>query len=464
MDPPPDATNREPQADSAPERFELSWPGKRAAARLASGPPSGILAAEPARSRQWETTCHVFVEGDNLDALKLLRAELAGQVKLIYIDPPYNTGNAFTYPDAFAPPRRTPAPPGANGDEGAHAGQRHAHWLSMLYPRLLLARPLLRPDGAIFVSIDDHEHHTLRLLLDEVFGERNFVATLVWKGRGGRQASAHLAALHEYILLYARDKSAFNAGRMPRAGDAYPRRDPRSGRHYKTRLARKWGNDSRRDDRPRLYYPVTAPDGSALYPMRSDGTPGRWRWGPARMAAALVAGDLEFIPAGESWQLYEKVYEPPAGTGAHQRYSTWLDDAGTTSDGTAELRALLGSEGKSPFTYPKPIALLRRLLRIANTSGDDLILDFFAGSGTTGHAVLQLNREDGGRRRYLLVQSPEPTGDPRYPAISDLARARLAAAADHLRATNPTPNQTSHTEGEDLGLRSYCVVASPLSN
>lgn len=444
-----------PAADD-PERFGLSWPGKRAAARLASGAPAGVLVAEPSRSREWETTRHVFVEGDNLDALKLLRAELAGQVKLIYIDPPYNTGNSFTYSDAFAVP--------VNGHGGTDTGRRHAHWLSMLYPRLLLARTLLRLDGAICVSIDDHEHHTLRLLLDEVFGERNFVATLVWKGRSGRQASAHLAALHEYILLYARDKAAFTAGRMPRTRGAYPHRDPHNGRRYKTRLARKWGNDSRRDDRPKLYYPVTAPDCSTLYPMRSDGTPGRWRWGPARMAAALAAGNLEFVRSGESWQLYEKVYEPLPGVGAHQRYSTWLDDAGTTAEGTAELRALLGGEDEPPFTYPKPTALLRRLLRIANTGGDDLILDFFAGSGTTGHAVLQLNREDGGRRRYVLVQSPEPTGDSRYPAISDLTRARLAAAADHLQAADPAPGQAPQPNAEDLGFRSYRLAVSPLSN
>ncbi|HEU5440526.1 MAG TPA: site-specific DNA-methyltransferase [Ktedonobacterales bacterium] len=455
MDTSREAADQNTDAAGAPERFGLSWPGKRAAARLASDAPSGILVAEPSRSRAWETTRHVFVEGDNLDALKLWQAELVGQVKLIYIDPPYNTGNAFTYPDAFALRHH------AKSDAGADAGQRHARWLSMLYPRLLLARTLLRSDGAIFVSIDDHEHHTLRLLLDEVFDARNFVATLVWKGRGGRQASAHLAALHEYILLYARDKSAFTAGRMPRAGDTYPQRDPRSGRRYKTRLARKWGNDSRRDDRPRLYYPVTAPDGSGLYPMRSDGTPGRWRWGLERMAAALAAGDLEFVRSGEGWQLYEKVYEPPAGTRAYQRYSTWLDDAGTTADGTAEMCALLGDEGEPPFTYPKPTALLRRLLRIADTSGDDLILDFFAGSGTTGHAVLQMNREEGGQRRYVLVQSSEPTGDPRYPAISDLTRARLAAAADHLHATNPTPNQAPHPGDEDLGFRSYRVSAPP---
>jgi adenine-specific DNA-methyltransferase len=456
----------QPQLDPAPhrpavppERYAFTWAGRREAVALAATPCRARLALEPEECVGSAPSRNLFIEGDNLDALKLLCAEYAGRVKTIYIDPPYNTGNDFIYPDRYAHPLHAylrltgQRAPGGDSPEAATEtrGRRHAAWLSMMYPRLALARTLLREDGVLFVSIDDHEAHHLRLLLDDIFGEEHFIATLPWKGRGGRQASAHLAVHHEYVLLYARDRAAFVPGGMPRLGGAYPRRDPQSGRRYQRRLARKWGSSSRRQDRPHLFYPITAPDGSTVYPHLASGEDGRWRWSEERMRREQAAGHVEFVRDGGGWQVYEKVYKPPAGETAYQKFTTWLDDVGSTASGTDDLQALF--DGAAPFDYPKPVALIRRLLQIAGTGGPEetLILDFFAGSGTTAQAVLEQNRADGGRRRFLLVQAPEPTRDSRYPTIAAIARERIRRVLiRHARDGAAGAN-------EDLGLRALRV-------
>ena len=252
----------------------------------------------------------------------------------------------------------------------------------------------------------------LKKLCNEVFGEENFVANINWKGRGGRQDSKYYAVIHEYILCYAKNIDNFVAGEEIKSGDVFPKFDEEKQRYYKTQLLRKWGSNSRREDRPNLFYPINAPDGSEVYPIiyvKSDSnisTPkkieGRWRWGKNTMKEALNNGMVDFIKQDDgSWLPYEKIYAPKEGEEKTKKYVTWIDDIG---NGTEDIKKLFGS---SVFDYSKAIKLITRFMNMAGVENTDIILDFFSGSATTAHAVMQLNAEDGGNRQFIMVQLPE---------------------------------------------------------
>lgn len=341
-------------------------------------PGEAFLRPCPEAGRFARGTRNLCIEGDNLDVLGLLQETHAGAVKLVYADPPYNTGNAFVYRDRL--PRRR-----------GRAADPHAAWLEMMRPRLLLARGLLRDDGAVFISIDDHEAAELRRLCADIFGERNFIAQLCWKRRGGRQDSRHFAVNHEYVLCFARNIDSFVAGRAPAVG----------GRRGGLRLLRKWGANSRREDRPNLHYAITDPDGGEHWPVLPDGSPGCWRWSRETMAAALAEGRVEFRRRKGAWTAYERV--PDGGPeGRTRRFPTWLEGVG---GGAESLRELFGG---AVFDYPKSPELMCLLLDMANVGGDDVVLDIFAGSATTAHAVMLRNARDGGRRRFVMIQRPDP--------------------------------------------------------
>jgi len=325
---------------------------------------------------------NLIIKGNNLLALHSLKKRFAGKVKLIYIDPPYNTGkeaDEFKYNDRF----------------------NHSSWLTFTKSRFEIAKELLREDGVIFISIDDNEQAYLKVLCDEVFGRENFIASMPWKGRGGRQDSLFIANIHEYILFFVKNNKKFTAGEKKKTDEKFPYFDEDKKLHYKRQLVRKWGSHSRREERPNLYYPIKAPDGQDVYPKLPDGTDGCWRWSKEKMKIEIGKGNIEFVKENNGWIVYQKLYEPIEGEVRTQKYTTWLDDVGTTSDGTKEVEDLFG---KKIFRYPKPPSLIKRLLEMGNAKNNDIVLDFFSGSGTTAQAVLELNKEDGGNRQFILCE------------------------------------------------------------
>lgn len=445
--------------ETGKEQYELTWAGKQQAKRIAAEPVVGrTLKYIPEESKNADTTENLYIEGDNLEVLKLLQNGYMGKIKMIYIDPPYNTGKDFVYRDNFAvSARESEQAEGRIGDDGERfvvnsnsSARYHANWLSMMYPRLRLAVNLLRDDGVIFISIDDNEVHNLRKICDEIFGEENFVAQINWKGRGGRQDSKYYAVIHEYIFCYTKNIDNFVAGEEIKSGDVYPKYDKIKGRYYKTQLLRKWGSNSRKEDRPNLFYPIKAPDGSDVYPMLAPltdeqkqlfpntGNEGCWRWGVSIMEKALREGRIEFVKRNNNtWIPYEKMYAPLPGEEKTKKYVTWIDDV---SNGTAEIKELFIS---TAFDYAKSTELIKRFINMANTENDDIILDFFSGSATTAHAVMQLNAEDGGNRKFIMVQLPEPCKEDSeaakagYKTICEIGKERIRRAGEKIKADHP---------------------------
>ncbi len=374
----------------------------------------------------------------------------------VLIDPPYNTGNDFIYADGFTHSQQEENEQMGMYDENENHlfknsntnGRYHSDWCSMICSRLMLARNLLSNDGVIFISIDDNENDNLRKICDEILGEANFVAIINWKGRGGRQDSKYYAAVHEYILCYAKNKQFFCAGEEIKSGDVYPKFDKDKKRYYKTQLLRKWGSNSRREDRPNLFYPIIAPDGTEVYPIvvvKDKQSPsncekfeGRWRHGASTMQNNIENGMIEFVKQDDgSWIPYEKIYAPLAGEEKTKKYTTWIDES---NDGAKEVKSIFGM---SPFDYPKNTSLICKFLKMANVEYDDIVLDFFSGSATTAHAVMQLNAEDGGNRKYIMVQLPEKTDEKSeayktgYKNICEIGKERIRRAAKKIAEENP---------------------------
>ena len=463
--------------DGNEERYQFTWPDKKKSVLLANAPINKTL--RPVRedetvpsgadsegkpycstgSVDFDTTENLYIEGDNLEVLKLLQETYLGKIKMIYIDPPYNTGNDFVYNDEFGIGNEEWNGISGNYDADGNQlvgaleknteanGRFHTDWLNMIYPRLKLAKDLLRDDGVIFISIDDNEVENLKKVCGEVFGEGNFVAIINWKGRGGRQDSKYYAAVHEYILCYAKQREYFVAGEEIKSGDVYPKYDNEKGRYYKTQLLRKWGSNSRREDRPNLFYPITAPDGTEVYPVvavRDSQRPsicekidGRWRHGASTMEKNIKNGLVEFVKQDDgTWIPYEKIFAPLEGEEKTKKYTTWIDE---TNDGAKGIKDLFGS---TVFDYPKSPNLLVRFLKMAGVESGDIILDFFSGSATTAHAVMQLNAEDGGHRKFIMVQLPEKTDEKSeaykagYQNICEIGKERIRRAGTKINNEN----------------------------
>jgi len=251
----------------------------------------------------------------------------------------------------------------------------NSSWLTFMRNRLEVARELLREDGVIFISIDDNEQAYLKVLCDEIFDRENFIASMPWKGRGGRQDSLFVANIHEYILFFVKNSKKFLAGEMRKTDERFPYFDENKKLHYKRQLARKWGSHSKREDRPNLYYSIKAPDGSDVYPKLNDGSDGCWRWSKKKMEEEIKKGNIEFVKENNEWIVYQKIYEPVGDELRTKKFTTWLDDVGTTAEGTKEVVNLFG---RKMFNYPKPPSLIKRLLQIGNVQDKDLVLDFFS--------------------------------------------------------------------------------------
>lgn len=447
----------------AEEKYGLNWHGKRRARQLALTPSTGTLRPCPEESVDWETTRNLMIEGDNLEVLKLLQKSYAGKVKLIYIDPPYNTGKDFVYPDNFQDNIKNYLElTGQTGEGGKKlssnteaSGRFHTDWLNMMYPRLKLARNLLQEDGLVFVSIDDSESENIRRVLSEVFGEENFVGCLVWQKKvSPSNDSQFFSNDHEYIIAYAKVKRPGVVSRLERTEEhnkyyTNPDNDPRGVWNSTAATCNK-----NYIERPNLYYAIPHPvSGEEVWPRKEA----VWALSKERMMGLLADKGLYWGADGNSKAPRIKNFLSEARK-VVPRSVLLYKDVGHTQSATNEYRALLP---EVEFDYPKPSSLIQHLIGLASNGIDTdfTVLDFFAGSGTTGQAVMQTNLNDGGSRKYILVQLPEKLEvtsqayGAGYRAISDITKERLRRAGKKIRKENPL-------FAGDLGFRVFKLASS----
>jgi adenine-specific DNA-methyltransferase len=459
------------------ERYGLSWAGKSEAYKVLQQQTTTTLIPEPEQSVDWDNAQHVFIEGENLEVLKLLQKSYFGQVKMIYIDPPYNTGSdSFIYPDKFSETKEEYLQRiGDKNDEGymlrqgafrpnrKESGQYHSNWLNMMLPRLHLAWNLLREDGVIFISIDDHEVANLKLLMDNLFGESNFVCQFVREAIKGGSQSKHVRETHDYVLVYAKqldeleflgfEKEALNLNL-----------EDEHGAYAKGRELNKWGAGSRREDSPSMWYPIPGPDNCEVYPIRNDGSEGRWRLGKKKLFELIAQNGVIFERRENgTYVAYEKLR---GNKNQHSQFITILKDKYVNAKATEELKMLFERE-RAIFDFSKPKELIKDFMLLANISDDDIILDFFSGSGTTAQAVLEVN-ENGVGCHYICVQLPELVAEKdeaakeNFQTIAELTVARIkkviakieverAAKTNLLNDNKPLPH---------LGFRKFTLAPS----
>lgn len=428
--------------EESEEHFGLNWPGKRQARRLAATSSKGTIVQKRGEGINEENAQNIFIEGDNLEVLKLLQKSYASRVKMIYIDPPYNTGNDFIYKDNYQ--QSVQEYLGENNllDEKGQLlttnsktdGRYHTNWLNMMYPRLMLARQTLNEDGIIFVSIDDHELENLRQLMNEVFGEENFVANLVWRAKsGGGSDKDGIVTDHEYIICFQKSAKTNALSRITIEAEQLDKIDEK-GPYRRGRELNKWGANSRREDRPTMYFPVDGPNGEQVYPIRNDGAEGCWRWGKKKMLEIVERKDVDYVKRQDgTYIVYEKIRSSDPRT---KPYRTLLENTGTTADGSKTVKELF--DGKKVFDFPKPVALIKQLIEMGTINSDDIILDFFAGSCTTAQAIFEYNQEIESELRFILVQLAEPTSKTSeaykngYLSIADLGRERIKRSLGYV--------------------------------
>ena len=444
------------------EKYSFSWKEKADSLLLAQKRSTGTLRPCKEESKNWDTTENLYIEGDNLEVLKLLQSSYLNSIKMIYIDPPYNTGNDFVYTDDFADgiAHYKEVTGQATKSNPETAGRYHTNWLNMMYPRLKLARNLLTDDGVIFISIDENEIANLRKICNEIFGEDNFIGTFIWRKKdGGGQAKDYFVIEHEYIVGYRKsDALQWEDEKEIRDINEYKKIDAK-GRYKITKLA-KWGNTARREDRPSMYFPLNAPDGTLAYPIAPDGNDGRWRIGKEKMNE-LVQNDLIYWEKkNDLWIPYEKEYFTNQSKIIKQR--SILYDVANTGDGTDCLTELFGI--KDIFENPKPFEIIIKLLKPV-TSKNDIILDFFSGSATMAHAVMKLNAEDGFNRKYICVQLPEKTesnsvaNKAGYQTICEIGKERIRRAGEKIKEEN---KDKEGIENLDIGFKVFKLDSSNL--
>lgn len=423
------------------EAYEFTWVGKKAAIVEANRPIRKTLRPCPAESVDWDTTENLYIEGDNLEVLKLLQESYLGKVKMIYIDPPYNTGNDFIYRDDFAMSGEEYSEESGQVDENGDRlfrntdsnGRFHSDWCSMIYSRLMLARNLLTDDGVIFISIDDHELAQMRKICDEIFGAPNFIANVIWqKVFAPKNSAKHFSESHEYVLCYAKQADTWRPNLLER--------DETANSRYKN------------------------PDNDPRGPWASDNLTARNYYGAGQYSVKCPSGRIiDGPPTGRYWTISKEKFEELdkdnriwwGETGDNMpRLKRFLSDVqqglvpqtlwsyenvGHTQEAKKELLAAIDfSRSEDVFDTPKPTRLIKRMLQIATTTSEnDIVLDFFSGSATTAHAVMQLNAEDSGNRRFIMVQIPEATESKDYSTLCEIGKERIRRAAKKIAADNP---------------------------
>lgn len=440
------------------EKYEFTWSGKQNAKKIAQQDVFGkTLKFCPEKSKNADTTENIYIEGDNLEALKLLRQNYYNSIKMIYIDPPYNTGNDFVYNDDYSMAQEESDIAEGVVDElgerytkNISGNKFHANWCNMIYPRLKLAKDLLTDDGVIFISIDDNEIDNLKKICNEVFGEANFVAEIPWQSRASIQNDTDFSVNHEYICVYAKNrrqenrrlkesnysewhkKDSFVCKPLPLDKSKFdnPDNDPRG----------LWKADpfDAPNVRPNLTYPVVNPNtGEEHLPPRGR----HWRFLPAKFSSALEDNRIVWTNNGLGRPQLKVFYEEKKEFGSVDNSWFSADRIGTSTNGTKELMKLF--DGSAFFDTPKPVSLLSKLITLANVEENDIILDFFSGSTTTAHAVMQLNAEDGGHRKYIMVQLEEKTDEKSeahkagYNTICEIGEERICRAGDKIKAEHP---------------------------
>ena len=444
------------------ERYQFTWPDKKKAIRLANTPSTMTLRPCREESVNFDTTENLYIEGDNLEVLKLLRENYLGKIKVIYIDPPYNTGSDFVYEDDFS---QEIAVYYENSGQTDIVGNRlvqntesngrfHTDWLNMIYPRLKVARDLMTDDGVIFISIDDNEVDNLRKVLDEIFGIDNFQAKISYvRKTSGKQDSTNFVKSTEYILVYSKT-SAWDCKTLIAGENVINRynKEDEVGRKYRETDLRKTGNADRREDRPLMYYPFyyNKIDGTLIvsdkkrqdlkdhgyieiFPIKPDGSDGRWRWG-----YSSAIDNIEFLRAGEmqkykgKYTIYEIDYIDKKGDVRTVKEHTFWDRKEFNSDNAMmEFKALGFSNQLFPF--PKSSDLIKHIIYLANCEGE-YVMDFFSGSSTTAQAVMKINAEDGGNRKFIMIQLPEVTDEKSeankcgYKNICEIGKERIRRA------------------------------------
>jgi len=439
------------------ERYTLSWPGKNEAILTANAPIAKTLRPCEEESVDFETTKNIFIEGDNLDALKLLQETYLNKIKMIYIDPPYNTGNDFIYDDYFSEDTEAFLKRSNQKDEEGNRlvanteanGRFHSDWLSMMYPRLRLARNLMRDDGVIFISIDDNEVHNLRKACDEVFGEDRFIAVFIWKSRLNKdnRSTNGSSKDHEYIICYGKQIRGSERDQSQYKNPDNDHRGPWASANM-VGLATA-------DRRPNLHFDLINSTTGINYGCPKMG----WRYEPKTMNKLMAENrilwpdDINGRPRRKAF--YNELESEYTG------FSSIVGDKWFTKDGTAEIDSLFG---KRVMDFPKPINLIFEILEQGDIK-NEIILDFFAGSSTTAHAVMQLNAEDGGNRKFIMVQLPEPCDEKSeafkagYKTIAEISKERIRRAGKKIKEENQITARNL-----DIGFRVFKVDTSNMKD
>lgn len=451
------------------ERYVLNWAGKSDVFKVLQTPTTKTLIPDKEESVNFDETENIFIEGENLEVLKVLQKSYFGKVKMIYIDPPYNTGNdSFIYPDKFSESKADYEKRVGDKDEEGYMtkdgmfkknskenGQYHSNWLNMMMPRLYLAKNLLRQDGVIFVSIDDNEMHNLKLLMDEVFGEENFLGNVVRStGQTTGQDSGGLGASFDFVLAYSK-KEVDLSGLKLNEKDLKRFENKDANGKYAYDQMRKTGSQDKREDRPNMFYPVNAPDGTEVYPIAPAGYEGRWRFEKKTYEEYEKEDYILWKKTKrhneEIWWPYVKYYLE----GRTKRPSPLWTDLDGNKKASRDLRELF--DGKKIFDFPKPIQMINRLTQIVpNASKKDIIMDFFAGSGATAHAVMDLNKEDLGNRKYICVQLPELCDEKSeaykagYLTIAAISKERIRRAGKKIQEEIKTEINKNESEIKKL--------------
>lgn len=431
--------------DGNEERYHFTWPDKKKSVLLANAPINKTIRPCREESVDFDNTENLYIEGDNLEVLKLLQETYLGKIKMIYIDPPYNTGNDFVYNDEFGMRNEEWDEVSGNYDEDGNQivgklekntennGRFHTDWLNMMFPRLKLAKDLLSDDGVIFISIDDNEVGSLLKICDEIFGKNCFVGNVCRAtGTTTAQGTESLGKSFDYVVIYSKTPNFAVGGLELDEKDVarYNLEDERG--KFSILQLRRTGGEDHREDRPSMYFGIETPDGKLVYPKGPTGYDSRWRVGRETYEKMLKNNEIYFKPDKDGYGVYYKFYLE----GRTKRPSNLWNDIEGNKKAQIDLKALISEK---VFETPKPIELIKRIIQISNAASDDTVLDFFSGSATTAHAVMQLNAEDGGHRKFIMVQLPEETDERSeaykagYKNICEIGKERIRRAGEKIR-------------------------------